>query len=348
MTEAIWDQLMVILIMLLGTSFGVLNGMNDVSGLLGTVCSSRALKLFQAQCLAILGIWLGIWFGTDAVSRTVCLGLVQLATYPESLAVGIWLSALGGALCWGMLARHYSIPSSATHSFIGAICGATLLGTLNFSAVNWTTGVSKVFLGLIMSPLLGGTLGYLAFRLLVLCLRQASAQVFRHLRRGERVAVFFQSICYGLNDAHGLMGLLMGAALSAHIASVDPAHFQVNWPIKVLVGVSISSGALLGSSGMLRALARGIYLVRPPEALAAQSAAAMAVFSAAALGLPVSSSQVNSSALIGVGGAWRPRHVRWRKVWSIGMTWVITFPASFCLGALVCALVIGLEKLAVH
>ncbi|MBT9585858.1 inorganic phosphate transporter [bacterium] len=133
MIEAIWDQWMVVLIMLLGTSLGILNGINDVSGMRGTVCSSRALRLLQAQCLAM---------------------------------VGIWLSALGGSLGWGMLARRFSIPSSATHSFIGAICGATLLGTLNFSAVSWTTGVSKVFIGLIMSPLLGGTLGYVAFRAL--------------------------------------------------------------------------------------------------------------------------------------------------------------------------------------
>lgn len=330
-------QAQIVMVLLLGAAFGALNGMNDGSVLVGTLCSSRAMSLVRAQWLAIVGIWLGIWLGADAVSKTVCLGLVHLEGVSRSAALTVWMSALGGALCWGALARRFSIPSSATHSFIGAICGATLVGTWSLTAVNWATGVGKVFLGLIFSPLMGGALGFLVFRTLVLCLHSANSSVFARLRQGERVAVLFQSICYGINDAHSVIGLVMGACLSAQLTSLHGDQFVVPWPIKLMVATSLTVGALLGSKGMLQAVSRGLYLVRPPEALAAQSAAALAVLGASFVGAPVSSSQVNSSALIGVGGAWRPRHVRWRKVWSIMLTWVITFPGALCLGALVCA-----------
>jgi PiT family inorganic phosphate transporter len=332
-------QAQIVVVLLLGAAFGALNGMNDGSVLVGTLCSSRAMTLVRAQWLAIAGIWLGVWMGADIVSRTVCLDLVRLEGVSQTTALNVWMSALGGALCWGWLARRFSIPSSATHSFIGAICGATLVGTESLSAVNWSTGVGKVFLGLLLSPLLGGTLGFLVFRMLVLGLQRANAGIFGRLRQAECGAVLFQSICYGMNDAHSVMGLVMGASLAAQLTVLDREHFLVPWPIKLMVSIALTVGALLGSRGMLQAVARGLYLVRPPEALAAQSAAALAVYGASFVGAPVSSSQVNSSALIGVGGAWRPLHVRWRKVWSIVLTWVITFPGALCLGALVCALV---------
>ena len=349
--ESHWNHILFALIWLFSGGFALMNGMNDISGLIGTLCSSRALTIFRAQWLAITGIWLGALLGPDAVAKTVANGIVSLSSYPERIELSIWLSAVAGALGWSYIARRLSIPSSATHSFIGAMCGATLLGTMSLQDINWgvddlvqrhqAAGVMKVFLGLIASPLLGGTLGFGVFRFLAFALRRTSARIYTRIRDSEVAAVLIQSVTYGMNDAHSVMGLLMGACLAARVLELPAgAPFVVTLPVKVTVGMCLSIGTILGSIGIMRMVARGLYIVRPPEALAAQTAAAIAVLLAAQVGAPVSSSQVTSSALVGVGGAWRPRHVRWRKVSQIAMTWVVTFPCALGFGALVCATIL--------
>ena len=334
------------LVFVCGTGFTLVNGMNDVSGSIGSLCSSRAANVRQARLLAIFGMWIGILLSSDLVSRTVALELANLTGTPPQAALGIWLSALLGSIAWVALARRMGIPTSSTHTFIGSLCGATLFATADWQKVNWgwqslcqghrAEGVMKVFLGLICSPLIGGGLGYFLFRLLSRCLRRATIEVNQAIRRCELGTVLVQSITYGMNDAHTAMGILAGASLSLY---PHEGSFAVSLPIKLTIGLALSLGALLGSHNIMRTMGRGLFLVRPAEALAGQAGAALSVLAAAQMGAPVSSSQVTSSALVGAGGAWRPQHVRWRRVRDILLTWVITFPCAATIGAMANAMV---------
>lgn len=335
------NEILLGIVFLGGAGFTLLNGMNDISGVIGSLCASRAMSVRQAQILALMGIWLGIILGSDAVAKTVALGLATITDCPPRVALAIWLGALAGSIVWVSIARRFSIPTSSTHTFIGALCGATLASTAQWGRVNWgaqtllqnhqAVGVMKVFMGLILSPLLGGAVGYVIFRLLAYTLRKATRRVNSALRRCEIAVVATQSITYGLNDAHTVMGILAGASLSLFPSD---GSFAVSPPVKLIIGLALSVGALLGSQGIMRTMGRGLYIVRPAEAFSGQSGAAFAVFMAAQVGAPVSSSQVISTALVGAGGAWRPHHVRWRRVIDIMLTWVITFPCAAVIGAL--------------
>jgi len=315
--------------------------MSDMSGVIGSLCASRALCAKRARLLAIFGITVGLWAGSDAVSRTLAVDLVRLEGWPSGAAVLIWLSALAGCLTWVSLARRWGIPTSSTHALVGALSGATLMGTGDWGRVNWGVqaflvdhqlgGILKVFLALVVSPLLGSALGFMIFRLLARCLRQATARINEALRRLEVAMVLLQSVSYGCNDAHTVLGVFAGVGIC-----LGPLQrtWLVNWPARMTVSLGLAAGVMLGSTAIMRTMGRGLYLVRPAEALAGQAAAALAVFGAAGLGAPVSSSQITSSALIGAGGAWRPHHVRWRRVRDVLLTWVVTFPSAAVLGGL--------------
>lgn len=333
---------LLVLVVLGWMAFAAVNGMNDLSALSATLVSTRALSGRNAALLAAAGLWLGVMFGVDVVSRTVAVDLVSL--HPPMTAVSmlsVWLGAVLGAQSWGWLARRAGIPTSATHAYVGALCGATLIATGNPDLVNWGLhdlvathrfrGVMKVFASLIFSPLLGGGLGYALHRIFSSTLRRSGG-----VRVLECMTVFVQCGTYGLNDVHGLMGLVVGALMAAG-AWRDPGTVPL-W-VKLAAGVAMSLGAAAGSLRISRMMARGVISVQPVEALSAQLAATSAVLLAGMAAAPVSSTQVTSSALVGVGGAWRPRHVRWGKVREIVLTWVVTFPCALAVGAVLTAVV---------
>ena len=340
------------LIVLACVYMAMLNGMNDLSGMVATLIATRAAPVRAAQLIAVLGLWLGILVGVAAVSRTVATGLISedFNHTHGALALTIWLGAIAGTVAWGTLARQLGIPTSATHAFVGSLCGAVLAATAQPGLVHWgweefvrnptdLHGVMKVVAGLILSPVVGGSLGYLIFRVGAIVLARASRGTAARLRGLECLAVFTQAFSYGTNDAQKVMGVLVGALIAAHFVvyrSTDHSMvFAVPLWVKLLTAVAATVGAFIGSGRIIRTMGHGLFHVHPLEALAGQLASAASVYGASLTGAPVSSTQVISSALVGVGGAWRPRHVRWHKVRDILMTWVFTPPCAGLIGAAV-------------
>jgi len=343
------EYLLLILIGIACVWLALLNGMNDLSGMIATLIATRTLPVRAAQVVAIAGIWMGITVGVAAVSHTVATGLIDLQRggFEHSPALTIWFGGTAGAVVWGTLARHLGLPTSATHAFVGSLCGATIVGTLRSDLVLWgfsefarnpseLHGVMKVVAGLMLSPIVGSGLGYFMFKILALSLRRASQAVNAKLRAFECLAVFLQAFSYGTNDAQKTMGVLAGALIASGLMRSGPSiSFIVPLWVKLLTAASVSVGAIIGSSKIVRTMGRGLLHVHPAEAFSGQLAAAVSVYGASLAGAPVSSTQVTSSALIGVGGAWRPRHVRWHKVREIMAAWIFTFPGAAAVGSVV-------------
>ena len=120
----------------------------------------------------------------------------------------------------------------------------------------------------------------------------------------------------------------MGLVAMALFAAARQFDFQVPWWGTLLVAAALTLGVGTGGWRIIRTLGAGIYRLRPVHAFAAQTASAVVVLSAALLGGPVSTTQVVSSAIMGVGSAERIRAVRWQVAQQIVAAWVITVPAS--------------------
>lgn len=340
------DLLLLVLLVAVCVAFSLVNGANDLSGMIATLVATRGMRASGARLIALAGLWIGVTLSSGLVAATIALGLVDLAHGPVSAiaALEAWLAGVSGAFVWGLLARRLGVPTSATHAFVGSLCGATLACTARGDLVNWgiaallapphrIEGAMKVAAGLVLSPLVGGTLGFLLFRVMAATLRRATRGVTHTLRRLECAAVLAQAASYGANDAQNCMGVMAGAFMSAHwLPAQEAAAFSVPMWMRAVVAVAVSAGGLVGSANIMRRLGRGLFHVRPPEALAGQVASTVAVLLAARGGAPVSSTQVASSALIGVGRAWRPRHVRWARVREILRTWILTAPGAFGIG----------------
>jgi PiT family inorganic phosphate transporter len=321
------------LVLVAAAAFALINGMNDLSAISGTSIATRAAHFWQTRLLAILGVCGGLLLASDAVARTVARDLFEPEGVARSVASAVWATSMLGAIAWGWLARSLGIPTSATHAFVGSLIGGTLVLTRRNDVLNWgleqlfdahrVGGILKVVGGLLVSPAVGLVLGWMLCHGAPLLARVARSGKGRAplVRWLEWPALLAQAWFYGANDAHLVVGILMGAGV------ISAPHLLVLAAIVVGIGH--------GSASILRNTGRRVCRLRPVQALAAQVGAATGVGLAALVGAPASSTQVTVSALVGVGGAWRAAHIRWREVREVLLAWLVTIPAAALVGAAV-------------
>jgi len=186
------------------------------------------------------------------------------------------------------------------------------------------TGVTKVLLALVLSPIIGFWAGFYIHRLMSFLLRAARPQVNRHLRRVQFLTSAGLAFSHGANDAQKSMGII---TLVLVLGGFIPEFKVPSWVI-LACATAITLGIMSGGWRIVRTVGFGIYKVRPLHALDAQLTSATVIFSASMLGAPVSTTHVVSSSIMGIGASERPKAVRWAKAGEIVSTWVITIPGA--------------------
>lgn len=317
-------------------AFDFTNGFHDASNMIATLVASRAMTPAQAVSLVGVFTFLGPILGGTAVADTIG-SFVDLSGLEALDAVGIVTCGIAGAIVWNLLTWWFAIPSSSSHALVGGLVGAVLAGA-GASDVVWGvqelmngrfTGVTKVLITLVTSPLIGFGVGYLLHRVMRFALRAARPSINRVLRRGQWVTAAALAFAHGTNDAQKGMGIItMMLVLGGFLE-----EFNVPMWVVVASATSITLGTLLGGWGIVRTVGFGIYKLRPLHGLDAQLTSSAVIFAASIFGGPVSTTHVVSTAIMGLGASERPRAVRWAKAQEIGITWILTLPGAAGLGA---------------
>ena len=265
-------------------------------------------------------------FAGTAVAKTIGAGLVDEHTTTQVVVA----AALLGAIAWNLLTWWLGLPSSSSHALIGGLLGATAVavGTGSFKV----EGIrDKVLVPLVSSPVVG------FFGALVLMV--VLTWIFRNwARRGlatgfRRLQVFsagYMAFAHGSNDAQKTMGVITLALFSA---GVIPSTDVPVWVI-VIAASAISLGTGIGGWRIMHTMGQRVVELEPIHGFAAETTAATVLLVTARLGMPVSTTHVISSAIMGVGTARGIRGVRWGVARRILVAWVLTIPASGAVGAL--------------
>lgn len=322
--------------------FDFTNGFHDAANVVATVIASRAMT--PAQAVAIVGVceFLGPLLGGTAVANTIG-GFIDLAGVPALLSLGILLAGLVGAIGWNLLTWWWGVPSSSSHALVGGLAGAVVMAVgadhvlWGFAALadGHVSGVTKVLLALVLSPLLGFVVGYLVHRFFALLFRAARPALNRRLRLAQFVTTAGLAFSHGANDAQKSMGILTLVLL---LGGFIP-RFDVPLWVMLACAVALTAGILSGGWRIVRTLGFAVYKVRPLHALDSQLTSAVVILSASVVGAPVSTSHVVASSIMGIGASEHPRNVRWGKAREIVTTWVVTLPAAALAGAAVYLLV---------
>ena len=315
---------LIVILLIIALIFDFLNGFHDASNIVATMISSRAMSPRMALTLSAAAHFAGPFLFGVAVAKTVGHDVVS----SEAVTIPVIMAALLSAIVWNLITWWLSIPSSSSHALIGGLVGAVGIGFgLQHIQID---GLGKILIALFISPILGLVVGYLVMKLVLFLARGASPGISNLFKRLQWITSLGLALSHGTNDAQKTMGIItMGLVATGYLT-----EFIVPWWVIALSAGAIALGTASGGWRLIRTLGGKFYKIRPIHGFTSQLSSATVIMSAALLGGPVSTTQVVSSSIMGVGSAERLNKVRWSVAGSIAVTWVVTIPASALMAAL--------------
>ena len=313
----------IIIVIVLALFFDFLNGIHDSSNVVATMISSRALSPRVALAMTAVANFFGPFVFGVAVANTIGHEVVVA----EAINTVVLLAALTSAILWNLLTWYLGFPSSSSHALIGGFVGAVVMDA-GWQAIQ-LPGIEKILITLFISPIIGFAFGYIVLRLILLLSWKASPGINRLFKRGQIFTALALALSHGANDAQKTMGIITLALVTGGYLKV----FAVpTWVILLCAGM-IALGTSVGGWKLIRTLGGKFYKIRPVDGFAAQMASAVVILSASLVGGPVSTTQVVSSAIMGVGAAERVNKVRWGVAQEIATAWLLTIPATALVAA---------------
>ncbi|NLW90713.1 MAG: inorganic phosphate transporter [Syntrophomonadaceae bacterium] len=316
---------LVILVVLLALCFDFVNGFNDTANAIATSVSTKALSPRNAIIIAATLNFSGALAGT-AVAATIGKSIVS----PDNVTGLVLCCALIGAITWNLITWRFGIPSSSSHALIGGLVGGVIAG-FGYEAVLWH-GFTRIFAGLVISPIVSLTAGSLVMTLLFWLFRGASpTRTNSSFRRLQIVSACMAAFAHGSNDAQKSMGIITMALMAGNVINV----FEVPLWVKMACAAAMAFGTAIGGWRIIRTMGGKIFRIEPINGFAADFTSSLVIFMASHIGAPVSTTHVVSSSIMGVGAAKRLKGVRWNIARQIVAAWIITIPSSALVAILV-------------
>jgi len=316
-----------------GFLFAFINGMHDGSNVTATIIASRSFDAKKALALACIAEFFGaICLGT-AVAKTVGVGVIsqeEMMAADAEKGVTFILAALLGGILWNILTWILALPSSSSHAVIGGLIGSGIMA-FGWDAVLWESVLIKVILFMLLSPLIGFTIGlgvYLLFHWFFTGRKREVESVIVRLQRATMAVLAF---AYGSNDAQKSMGLIAMVVAMVY----GKSEFDVDFWMMAGCAGALALGAICGGFNMIKTIGMKIYKLEPAHSFSCQISTIFVLLTATILGAPISTTQLITATVMGVGSGANVRRVNWSIISKIIISWFTTIPAAGAIGALV-------------
>lgn len=348
-----------LIVLLTALVFEYINGFHDAANAIATVVSTKVLTPRQAIWLAVFFNLIGALAGT-AVAKTISGGLVETGVV-NTVTI---FSALMGAIIWNLLTWWLGLPSSSSHALIGGLCGAAMATAKgDWTVLIWSATDAKgnaiglwpkVVLPMFSSPIIGFAGGaLLMFLLLIFVHRLTPRTVNGVFGKLQLVSAGLMGYSHGSNDAQKTMGIIALALFTgtkagafdhvpqwAEFLRIGEFKDIPTWVV-ILCALTMAAGTAAGGWRIIRTMGHKMVKLQPVHGFAAETTAALIIHGASTLGIPVSTTHVISTSIMGVGAMKRFGAVKWGIVERIIWAWVLTLPVCGLLGY-------GIERLCQH
>jgi len=299
--------------------FDFVNGFNDSANSVATVIGTRVLKPLHAVALSAAANFVGPFVFGVAVATTIAKGIVS----PDEITVYMIIGGLAGAIAWSSLCTYFGLPISNSHSLIGGIMGAGIIG-LGFEQLVYG-GLTKVFTGIIIAPIGGIVFGMVLVGIIIAVFaKRKPAVVNRTFGRLSIISSVWLALTHGANDGQKTMGIIVLILFSADLIS------EIHMPLWVIFAAAsaMGLGTFFGGYKVIKTLGLKITRLKPYQGFAAQTGGGVMLAIFAILGIPASTTHAITGSVMGAGAARRIRAVRWRVSRQIIFSWVITIPGA--------------------
>jgi PiT family inorganic phosphate transporter len=336
-------MILFVIVVLAAVAFEYINGFHDAANAIATVVSTKVLTPRQAIAMAAFFNLTGALMGT-AVASTIGKGIVDTKVVDMKTV----LCALLAAIVWNLLTWWLGLPSSSSHALIGGLCGAAIATAHgDWSVLKWNTGLMpKVVVPMFTSPVIGFLLGGLLMALLLFLLRSWTPHAVQTtFGRLQLVSAAWMAHSHGTNDAQKTMGIIALALFTATKGGVfndlppmfaflrTPDFTVAKWVV-VLCAATMAAGTAAGGWRIIRTLGHKMVKLQPVHGFAAETTAAVIIQAASNWGIPLSTTHVISTSIMGVGAVKRFSGVKWSVVERIVWAWLLTLPATALIGYL--------------
>lgn len=320
--------LLVIALILVALAFDYINGFHDAANSIATIVSTRVLSPGKAVVWAAFFNFVAAFaFGTG-VARTVGAGMIDISI----VTFAVIFAGLLGAIVWDLFTWYFGLPTSSSHALIGGYAGAGI-AKAGFAALQCgacASGWTKTLVFIILSPMIGMFVGLaLMTSIFWLCRSTAPSRVDHWFRRLQLVSAAAFSLNHGANDAQKTMGIITGLLFAAGYLTT----FDVPFWVVLAAHAAIGLGTLAGGWRIIHTMGSKITKLQPVGGFAAETGAAIAIFTATHFGIPVSTTHAITGAIVGVGATRRLSAVRWGVAGQIVWAWILTIPAAASIGA---------------
>jgi PiT family inorganic phosphate transporter len=299
--------------------FDFVNGFNDSANSVATVIGTRVLKPLHAVALSAAANFVGPFVFGVAVATTIAKGIVS----PDEITVYMIIGGLAGAIAWSSLCTYFGLPISNSHSLIGGIMGAGIIG-LGFEQLVYG-GLAKVFTGIIIAPIGGVIFGMVLVGIIIAVFaKRKPAVVNRTFGRLSIISSAWLALTHGANDGQKTMGIIVLILFSADLIS------EIHMPLWVILAAAsaMGLGTFFGGYKVIKTLGLKITRLKPYQGFAAQTGGGIMLAAFAILGIPASTTHAITGSVMGAGAARRIRAVRWKVSRQIIFSWVITIPGA--------------------
>jgi inorganic phosphate transporter, PiT family len=351
MTGLLMFALLVIVVALI---FELINGFHDAANSIATVTATKVLTPNQGIAIAAVFELIGAFIGT-AVASTIANELLSSGATVTLMTI---LGGLVGGIIWNLLTWWFGLPSSSSHALIGGLCGAAIASAGSFSVINFHTIQKKVLLPMIVSPAVGFFVAYLIMGFFIFGLQKWRPRTVNvTFGKAQIASAAAMALSHGMNDAQKTMGIIALTLLTAtkagafdqltglaHNFFYTPTFHIAPW-IKVACALTMAAGTAMGGRRIIKTLGKKMVKMQPIHGFAAQTVAAAVIIANSKLGMPISTTHVITTSIMGVGATKRLNAVKWGVVGKIIVAWIFTLPISALVSFI---LVKGLKVLGLH
>jgi PiT family inorganic phosphate transporter len=317
------------MVVILALGFDFINGFHDTANSIATSVSTRVLSPRQAIIMSAGLNFIGALMSSK-VAQTIANGLVDSEMIKVQYVI---IATLIASIIWDLITWYIGIPSSSSHALIGALIGSSIAYSGGLSIVKWNGVLKKVIIPLITSPIVGFAMGFIFMTILYKLLRPYSQRfVNKWFSKLQIISAAFMAYSHGNNDAQKSMGIITLALIGA---GLNNGHTGVQTWVMLACAISMALGTSIGGWKIIKTMGVNMIRLQPIGGFAAETGAAIVIETMSAFGAPVSTTQVISTSIMGVGASKRLSAVRWALARNIGLAWIFTIPVTAFLGAFV-------------
>ena len=310
-------MIILLVAIILALIFAYTNGFHDSANAIATVVSTKVLSPRIAVTYGALLNFCGAFFGTE-VAKTIGEGLVS----GTSITAMVIVFALLGAIIWNIITWYYGLPSSSSHALIGGLLGVAVVHG-GFHVVKFGNVINKVIIPMVTSPLIGVLITFIFILILLWLVHKFTPHfVNKHFGHLQLISSGLMAFSHGANDTQKTMGIITIALVNFYALK----SFQVPLWVIIICALSMALGTMIGGWRIIRTMGHKIIKLKPIHGFAAETCAAGMLLTASVMGIPLSTTQVISGAIIGAGISKRFSAVKWGIVGNMVFAWILTIP----------------------